>query len=78
VKVFLKPGELYLGKRPVVISTILDSCLSITMFNARLGVGGICDALLSNDSELKKGNEFRYAQTGCVLLKKLERMQNLS
>ncbi len=60
MKVFLKPGELYIGKEPAVISTILGSCLSITMFNARLGVGGICHALFPNDFKRKKGKEFHY------------------
>jgi len=60
VKVFLKPGEFYMGEKSAVISTILGSCLSITMFNARLGIGGICHALLPNDSELKKGKEFHF------------------
>jgi chemotaxis protein CheD len=60
MKVFLKPGELYIGKEPAVISTILGSCLSITMFNARLGVGGICHALFPNDFKQKNGNEFHY------------------
>jgi chemotaxis protein CheD len=75
VKVFLKPGELYLGKRPVVISTILGSCLSITMFNVRLGVGGICHALLPNVSELKKENEFRYVDSSVsYMLNEFEKM----
>ena len=66
MKVFLKPGELYIGKEPAVISTILGSCLSITMFNARLGVGGICHALFPNDSKRKKGIEFHYVD-GSIL-----------
>jgi chemotaxis protein CheD len=66
MKVFLKPGELYIGKEPTVISTILGSCLSITMFNARLGVGGICHALFPNEFKQKKGKKSHYVD-GSIL-----------
>ncbi|MGA2108628.1 MAG: hypothetical protein ABSH25_13400 [Syntrophorhabdales bacterium] len=46
MKVFLKPGEIYVGEEPAEISTILGSCVSVTMFSKRVRVGAICHALL--------------------------------
>ncbi len=43
---FLKPGELYVGDQPALVTTLLGSCVAVTMFNARLRVGAICHGLL--------------------------------
>jgi chemotaxis protein CheD len=47
-QVFLKPGEIYLSNTPARISTVLGSCISVTMYHRRSGVGGICHAVLPN------------------------------
>lgn len=44
--VHLKPGEVYITDRPELVITVLGSCLSVTMFNNRRGVAGICHCLL--------------------------------
>jgi len=44
-KVYLKPGEIYIGKKPTLVSTVLGSCVSVTMFSRRLGIGAISHAL---------------------------------
>ena len=43
---YLKAGELFLMQKPALISTILGSCIAITLFNRRLGIAGICHALM--------------------------------
>jgi chemotaxis protein CheD len=43
---FLKPGEMFIAEQPCVISTLLGSCVAITMVSRRIGVGAICHALL--------------------------------
>lgn len=43
--VYLKPGELFMGVKPAMVTTVLGSCVSVTMFNNRLQVGSICHAL---------------------------------
>jgi len=64
VKIFLKPGELYIGKGGADIYTILGSCVSITMFNKRLKVGGICHALLPKEGPTVKDTDgFRYVDS---------------
>jgi chemotaxis protein CheD len=44
--VYLKPGEVHFSEKPAVVMTLLGSCISLTMFSARLGLGGICHVLL--------------------------------
>lgn len=44
--VHLKPGEAHITDRPEIVVTVLGSCLSVTMFNRRRGVAGICHSLL--------------------------------
>lgn len=43
---YLKPGELLVTQEPMVISTLLGSCLSVTMFSPRRALGAICHGLL--------------------------------
>ena len=45
-EVYLQPGELYLARSPVMIRTILGSCVGATFWSARLGVGALCHAQL--------------------------------
>ncbi len=64
--VYLKPGEIHFSGDPAVIVTVLGSCLSITMFSRRRGLGGICHGLLPKCSRQKKNcrgeclDGFRY------------------
>jgi chemotaxis protein CheD len=44
--VFLKPGEMVLSLQPAAITTLLGSCVAVTFFSKRLGLGAICHALL--------------------------------
>ncbi len=44
--VHLKPGEAHITDRGELVITVLGSCLSVTMFNGRRKVAGICHSLL--------------------------------
>ncbi len=44
--VYLRAGEAHYSDVPSLVITVLGSCLSVTMHNARLGIGGICHGLL--------------------------------
>jgi chemotaxis protein CheD len=46
--VFLKPGEMVVsdGSDPSIVTTLLGSCVAVTMFSARHRIGAICHALL--------------------------------
>lgn len=43
---YLKPREAYFIRGPLVVVTVLGSCLTVTMFHKRLGLSAICHALL--------------------------------
>lgn len=43
---FLKPCEMSILEHPALISTILGSCVAVTLFNGRLGIAAISHALL--------------------------------
>jgi chemotaxis protein CheD len=45
-EVYLLPGELHVARHPAIIRTILGSCVGVTLWSARLGVGGLCHSLL--------------------------------
>jgi len=42
----LQPGELHLTQRPMILHTILGSCVAATFWSARLGVGAMCHGVL--------------------------------
>jgi len=46
MEVYLLPGELHLAREPAIIRTILGSCVGVTFWSARLGVGALCHSLL--------------------------------
>ncbi len=43
---FLKPGELFFAEEPCIVSTLLGSCVAVTMTSRRARFGAICHALL--------------------------------
>ena len=45
-KLFLQPGEYCIATEPTVVTTVLGSCVSLTMFHRRTRSGGICHARL--------------------------------
>jgi chemotaxis protein CheD len=44
--VFLRAGEMHFTARPELVVTLLGSCLSVTMFNRRTKLGGVCHSIL--------------------------------
>ncbi len=44
--IFLRPGEFHFGGDGVVVSTVLGSCVSITLWHPALRIGGMCHYLL--------------------------------
>jgi chemotaxis protein CheD len=63
LRVFLKPGELYISDIPTMVSTILGSCIAVTIFNKRLKTGGICHAMLPKSPYSKEHGVFRYVDS---------------
>lgn len=63
--VHLKAGEMHCTDRPTLVVTVLGSCLSVILYNRRLGIGGICHALLPSCGNQKTCSgdcmeKFRY------------------
>jgi chemotaxis protein CheD len=44
-KLYLKPGEYYLGDQPARIVTVLGSCVAVSMFHRKSGLAALCHAL---------------------------------
>ena len=42
----LQPGELRLVRGPAILETILGSCVSVSFWSERLGVGALCHGIL--------------------------------
>ena len=69
--VFLKPGEMVFSLEPVQVTTLLGSCVAVTMFSPRLRLGAICHALLpSCRREHSCGNQEcgKYVQCAIELM----------
>lgn len=45
-RVWLDPGEIFIGTQPTEVHTLLGSCVSVTLFNPRTRVGAICHGRL--------------------------------
>ena len=58
---FLKPGEVIISPDPILVSTVLGSCVAVTMFCPETGVGAICHAMMPVN--LKLDDNFLYVDT---------------
>ena len=60
MEIFLHPGEIYFGKAPMVISTLLGSCVSVTLWHPGQQLGGMCHVVLpespDGQCEMKYGD----------------------
>jgi len=55
----LQPGELHVAARPLLLQTILGSCVGVTFWSPRLGAGALCHGILPRyPSELPPGSSF--------------------
>ena len=50
--------------KPVLVSTVLGSCVAVTMFSASSGIGAICHAMLPEN--LGRDNDLRYVDTALL------------
>ena len=73
--IYLKPGEAVISNRAEIVSTVLGSCISITMFSLRQKMGAICHNLLPKCKEKSVCNDncheaFRYVE--CTIRRMLD------
>jgi chemotaxis protein CheD len=62
---YLKPGDLHIANQPGIVTTVLGSCVSVTMFNRRREMGAICHGLMPERTEKcssgrDNGDGFKY------------------
>ena len=46
MEIFLHPGELYFGRAPTIVSTLLGSCVAATLWHSKAMIGGMCHIIL--------------------------------
>ncbi len=79
--VYIKPGEACYSKNPIVVSTVLGSCISITMFSRNIKYAGISHCQLPyckdcNSDCTNCKDPYKYVDcTIKVMIKKFEKMQ---
>ncbi len=56
-KIYLKPGELFIGEGPTKVITVLGSCVSVTLHCKRLRIGAICHGAMPHCRKVKKCHE---------------------
>lgn len=67
IDVFLQPGEYFVGDRGFRVRTLLGSCVSITLWEPRLRIGGMSHFLLPGRGERGQPDP-RYAQDAMQLV----------
>jgi chemotaxis protein CheD len=45
-EVYLQPGEMFFAREPTIIRTLLGSCVGVTFWSEKLGIGALCHAML--------------------------------
>ena len=70
-RVYLKPAELCICRVPTLVTTILGSCVAVTMRHPKLGVAAICHALQATcprlTTECPQHCEKKYQYVSCVI-----------
>lgn len=53
--VTIMPGEIHIAREPVILETILGSCVSVAFWSARVGAGALCHGVLPRHPKQKHG-----------------------
>ncbi len=66
-KIYLKPGELVIAEEPVMVKSVLGSCIAVTMFHPATRVAAICHGMLPNGG---KSDSFKYVDSSiCYMMR---------
>jgi chemotaxis protein CheD len=58
---YLMPGEVHLARSPAILKTVLGSCVGITFWIPRLGIGALCHGILPRSPQgIMAGEGYRY------------------
>jgi chemotaxis protein CheD len=65
LEVYLHPGESYLARQPAIIRTLLGSCVGVSFWSQRRGIGALthcqlprCPAILAASKNLLDGHRY--------------------
>lgn len=79
--IYLKPGEMCFSRNPVVVTTVLGSCVSVTLFHPGSGTSAICHALQPRCPQPDRCSEDcrnRYRYAVCAIEEMTRRITALS
>lgn len=51
LEIYVQPGESHLVRGPAILRTVLGSCVGVTFWDSRLGIGALCHPMLPNCPE---------------------------
>jgi len=74
IGVFLEPGRMFVSDRPVLVKTILGSCVAVCLYDPRRRVGGVNHYLLAYPGKNDVGDGGRYGSTSLQML--IDRIQD--
>jgi len=67
LEVFINPGEFYFGEGHIRVSTLLGSCVSITLWHSLRRHGGMCHYMLDSRGIIMGGLDGKYADEAMEL-----------
>jgi chemotaxis protein CheD len=67
--IYLKPGEYFFATTPTIVSTVLGSCISVTMHDPKHLKSAICHAILPEETD--PGDPFRYVDSAITAMLKI-------
>jgi chemotaxis protein CheD len=71
---YLQPGEVHLARSPAILKTVLGSCVGVTFWSPRLGLGALCHGILPRcPPNLSSAESYRYVDFAiCDLARQFE------
>lgn len=66
--VYLKPGEVIISHNPILVSTILGSCVAVTLFSPSNKIGAICHAMYPCNPMASDHTNVHYVDTAIAFI----------
>ncbi len=74
-QVWLRPGELFVAKKPSLVTTILGSCITVCLFHPRQVAGAMCHCQLPSGALSAGDQGYRYVDS--TLPKMVQKLNKL-
>lgn len=76
--IFLNPGELVFSRKPLLVRTILGSCVGVSLFDKELKTGGLCHYLFPTHNRGEKSTKYGDIALSLMLKKFIQNGSSLS